>query len=32
MIRVSVLYPNESGKKFGHDYYANTHMPLTARR
>lgn len=28
MIRVSVLYPNEDGAKFDHDYYANTHIPM----
>ena len=28
MIRVSVAYPNESGKKFDWDYYTNTHLPL----
>lgn len=31
MIRVSVLYPNESGKKFDHDYYTMQHMPLVGR-
>ena len=31
MIRVSVLYPNEAGKKFDHDYYARKHMPLLGR-
>ena len=31
MIRVSVLYANESGKKFDHDYYAKKHMPLVGR-
>ena len=28
MIRVSVLYPNSSGAKFDHDYYANKHAPM----
>jgi uncharacterized protein (TIGR02118 family) len=28
MIRVSVLYSNEAGKKFDHDYYKNKHMPF----
>jgi uncharacterized protein (TIGR02118 family) len=32
MIRVTVLYPNESGKKFDHDYYKNKHMTLVAER
>ncbi len=28
MIRVTVCYPNESGKNFDWDYYLNTHVPL----
>ena len=28
MIRVTVSYPNEEGKKFDWDYYMNTHLPL----
>lgn len=28
MIRVTVAYPNESGKKFDWDYYLNSHGPL----
>jgi uncharacterized protein (TIGR02118 family) len=32
MIRVSVLYPNESGKKFDVDYYTNKHMKLVGER
>ena len=32
MIRVSVLYPNEAGKKFDLDYYANTHMELVRQK
>jgi uncharacterized protein (TIGR02118 family) len=32
MIRVSVLYPNEAGKRFDVDYYRNTHMKLVADR
>ena len=31
MIRVSVYYPNESGKTFDLDYYMKTHMPLAQR-
>jgi uncharacterized protein (TIGR02118 family) len=32
MVRISVLYPNEPGKKFDHDYYVNTHMKLVRDR
>ena len=32
MIKVSVYYPNEEGKNFDIDYYANTHMPLVHLR
>src|SRR5262247_2595727 len=34
MVRVTVLYPNESAKRFDHDYYARKHMPqpLSRRR
>jgi uncharacterized protein (TIGR02118 family) len=32
MIRITVLYPNESGKKFDIDYYANKHMKLVTDR
>ena len=28
MIKVSVLYPNEEGKKFDFDYYLNKHLPM----
>lgn len=28
MIKVSVMYPNNPGVTFNHDYYKNTHMPL----
>jgi uncharacterized protein (TIGR02118 family) len=28
MIKVSVLYPNEEGKKFDMDYYCNSHIPM----
>ncbi len=28
MIRVSVLYPNEPGARFDHQYYATTHVQL----
>jgi len=32
MIRISVLYANEPGKKFDHDYYKNRHMRLVGER
>jgi uncharacterized protein (TIGR02118 family) len=32
MIRVSVLYPNEPGKKFDLDYYVKKHMKLVHDR
>jgi uncharacterized protein (TIGR02118 family) len=32
MVCVSVFYPNASGKKFDHDYYARQHMPLVMDR
>ncbi len=32
MIKVSVLYPNEEGKKFDMDYNAGTHLPLVHSR
>jgi uncharacterized protein (TIGR02118 family) len=32
MIKVSVYYPNEEGKRFDIDYYANQHMPLVHQR
>ncbi len=28
MIKVTVLYPNEEGKKFDLDYYLNKHLPM----
>ena len=27
MVRVTVLYPNETGKRFDHAYYAGKHLP-----
>ena len=32
MIRVSVLYPNKSGAKFDHQYYATSHMPMVKEK
>ena len=32
MIKVTVLYPNEEGKKFDMDYYLGQHMPLVHSR
>ncbi len=32
MIKVSVLYPNEPGARFDHDYYRLRHMPLVKDR
>jgi uncharacterized protein (TIGR02118 family) len=31
MIRVSILYPKTAGGRFDHDYYVQTHMPLSIR-
>ena len=28
MIRVTVMYPNETGKKFDMDYYLTKHRPM----
>lgn len=30
MIKVTILYPNDTGKTFDMDYYANKHMPMLA--
>src|SRR5207237_10703980 len=32
MVRVTVLYPNESAKRFDHDYYASKHLPMVMER
>ena len=32
MIRVSVLYPNEPGARFDHQYYATKHVQLLNER
>lgn len=31
MVKVSVLYPNEEGKKFDMNYYCETHIPLVRK-
>lgn len=31
MIKVTVMYPNEDGKKFDMDYYGNNHLPMVQR-
>jgi uncharacterized protein (TIGR02118 family) len=31
MIKVSILYPNQSGTKFNMSYYVDHHMPLVRR-
>jgi len=32
MVCVSIFYPNDPGKKFDHDYYAASHMPMVMDR
>ncbi|TWB98216.1 uncharacterized protein (TIGR02118 family) [Bradyrhizobium macuxiense] len=32
MIKVSVMYPNNPGARFDHDYYRDKHMPLVKAR
>ena len=32
MIKVSVLYPNDEGKKFDMEYYCNKHMPMVQQK
>ena len=32
MIRVSVMYPNEKGKRFDLDYFAHKHMALVHKK
>ena len=31
MIKLTIFYPDEEGKKFDKNYYINTHMPLTLK-
>ena len=28
MIRVTILFPNDEGSKFDHEYYMNNHVPM----
>ena len=32
MIKVSVMYPNQTGARFDHTYYRDKHMPLVKAR
>ena len=32
MIKLSVFYPNEEGKKFDMDYYLNSHIPMVQEK
>ncbi|MDX9786239.1 MAG: EthD family reductase [Desulfobacterales bacterium] len=32
MIKVSVFYPNEEGKKFDMDYYCHKHIPMVQQK
>jgi uncharacterized protein (TIGR02118 family) len=32
MIKVSVMYPNDAGARFDHDYYRDKHMPMVKSR
>ena len=32
MIKVSVFYPNEEGKKFDMEYYFNKHIPMVQQK
>ena len=32
MIKVTVFYPNEEGKKFDIDYYCNSHIPMVQEK
>lgn len=31
MIKISIMYMNESGKKFDYDYYLSKHIPATIK-
>ena len=30
MVKIAIMYPNDEGKTFDMDYYANKHMPMVA--
>ena len=32
MIKVSIMYPQNAGTRFDHDYYRDKHLPLIKRR
>ena len=32
MIKVSVFYPDQEGRKFDIDYYCNSHIPMVRRK
>ena len=32
MIKVTVFYPNDEGKKFDMEYYCNNHMPMVQEK
>jgi uncharacterized protein (TIGR02118 family) len=32
MIKVSVFYPNEEGKKFDWEYYLSKHLPMVKQK
>ena len=32
MIKVSVMYPNDPGARFDHEYYRDKHMPMVKSR
>jgi uncharacterized protein (TIGR02118 family) len=32
MVMISIMYPNKNGSTFDHEYYINTHMPMSIER
>ena len=32
MVMISIMYPNKNGLTFDHEYYINTHMPMSIER